>query len=320
MTNGTNPPTAQHILIINDGKPGHSNQSYGLAEALARNLDASGTTVNLHEVAPLTRAAATKACLTRRWPKNWPDANFVIGTGSGTHLSLLAAKTTRKPTKTDSFTIVICRPMFPTCWFDACVIPSHDQPSSEANNIFITQGAINRIIPSNLQRHDRGLMLIGGLSKHYDWDSERILKDLRNVVALTPQTRWHVTDSRRTPKAVSKQLATIEGIHFTPWANTDSQWVPEQLSQASTTWVTPDSVSMVYEALSSGSMVYVFDLADRQTRVSRGITLLRESRVGYLDKSTHKTAEITPPTAKTPLWEAERIAKAIIQRRAEHPR
>jgi hypothetical protein len=40
-----------------------------------------------------------------------------------------------------------------------------------------------------------------------------------------------------------------------PYASTDSEWLPARLSEASEVWVSEDSVSMIYEALTAGAQL-----------------------------------------------------------------
>lgn len=57
-------------------------------------------------------------------------------------------------------------------------------------------------------------------------------------------------------------------------------WLEDTLNDSEIAWVTPDSISMVYEALSANCKVGVFDLKEfsKNDKVARNISLLKEDR------------------------------------------
>ena len=73
---------ALKIAIVSDGKAGHRNQSYGLAEALQRRRPGS----EIIELPPLTRGRALRGLLRREVVEG--EVHLLIGAGHGTHLSL----------------------------------------------------------------------------------------------------------------------------------------------------------------------------------------------------------------------------------------
>ena len=89
MSHSSDSSNARQIWIISDGKPGHLNQSRGLAEALARQRS-----VSIHEQPALGRCQALGLLLRLgRSAEAQPSRPaLLIGTGHGTHLSLLALK------------------------------------------------------------------------------------------------------------------------------------------------------------------------------------------------------------------------------------
>ncbi|NTV85962.1 MAG: hypothetical protein HGA21_04395, partial [Burkholderiaceae bacterium] len=74
------------VWIISDGKPGHVNQSLGLAEALAR---ATPTAMLTLPALPVWRAWL--AWLLKHFPGNsLPIPDLIVGAGHSTHVTLLA--------------------------------------------------------------------------------------------------------------------------------------------------------------------------------------------------------------------------------------
>jgi mitochondrial fission protein ELM1 len=88
-----------------------------------------------------------------------------------------------------------------------------------------------------------------------------------------------------------------------PHQQTPPGWLAGKLSALETVWVTEDSVSMIYEALSGGAKVGVLEMPRLRpgARVIRGLEVLRAE--GYFDKDH-------PPQL---LAEADRCAELILK-------
>jgi mitochondrial fission protein ELM1 len=261
-----NPPLV--VWVVSDGKPGHVNQSLGLAEALAR---ATPTSIHLWQSLPAWRAWV--AWLLHRVPaRALPRPDLIVGAGHATHASLLAARRAR-----GGRTVVLMKPSLPRCWFDLCIVPEHDGVAADANTL-ISQGALNRIRPATAREATRGLLLIGGASPHFEWDSDAIQVQIRSILARTPDMRWTLATSRRTPDDFLAQLTAHHTLTVVPHTATSPDWLPEQLARCATVWVTPDSASMVFEALTAGADVGVFDLpVNPASRVGRAIAHLADA-------------------------------------------
>ena len=108
------------------------------------------------------------------------------------------------------------------------------------------------------------------------------------------------------------EALNLPNLIVVPFAHTGRGWVGTLLSGSSTAWISEDSVSMVYEALTSGVAVGLLDVkAIRPSRVSRGIeALVREGRVTRFSDWEPGT----PLTRKAPLAEADRVAREILRR------
>jgi len=256
------------IWRFSDGKAGHDNQSRGLCEALARLRP-----VDVVTLAPLPSGAALLTLLRGRvsaW-RDLPAPDLLLGTGHGTHLSLLAARRSQ-----GGRTVVLMRPSLPLRCFDLCLIPEHDAPPRRPG-VLVTRGVLNRIQPSAALEPDRGLLLIGGPSSHFDWDDVGLQRQITRIVAADPTIRWVLTTSRRTPPSFLETLTVSAepGLTVVPVTETGPDWLPAQLARASRVWASADSVSMVYEALTAGAAVGVLDVPSKHpSRVGWGLRQL----------------------------------------------
>lgn len=292
------------VWVISDGKPGHINQSSGLADALAR-----ATPTDTHILPALPAWRAWWALLLKRYPaSSLPPPDLILGAGHATHFSLLAARRA-----TGGRSVVLMKPSLPHSWFDAIVVPAHDQLVADART-FVSEGALNRVSPPppDTAREQQGLMLIGGISPHFAWDSAAIQLQIKSLLARTPGLRWTLTTSRRTPADFLATLPAHEALQLVPHTATASDWLPQQLARNGTVWVTPDSASMVYEALTSGAAVGVFDLpVNPRSRVGWAISRLADAQriTRFVNWCAH--GRLHPNTH--PLAEADRCAHWILQ-------
>ncbi len=97
------------------------------------------------------------------------------------------------------------------------------------------------------------------------------------------------------------------------WPETPQGWVKEKMTDVSQIWVTPDSVSMVYEAITSGVPTGVFNMRPKKKgRIVKGILKLIEE--GWVSEFTLDTPSTPPATSPAPLWESERTAIWLLER------
>lgn len=232
-----------------------------------------------------------------------------MGAGHGTHLSLLAARRTR-----GGRAVVLMRPSLPLGLFDLCLIPEHDSPPARANGL-VTRGALNRIQASPALEPKQGLFLIGGPSAHFGWDDAGLRAQIAAVLAADPAMQWTLTTSRRTPAsflAIEHDPANAR-LTVVPGAATGPDWLPARLARAGQVWVSADSVSMVYEALTAGAVVGVLEVPrKRSSRISRGLDKLAGEGwiTPFADWQRHP--RLNRPTHT--FNEAERCARWIAER------
>jgi len=289
------------VWLVTDGKPGHENQSRGLAEALAR---AAPTEIRIVPALPAGRALL--AWLSKRARAfALPSPDLIVGAGHATHLTLLAARRA-----CGGRCVVLMKPSLPRRCFDLCVVPRHDGVAADARTL-LSEGALNRVTASDARDAKRGLMLIGGVSAHFDWDGDAIEVQIKSILARTPEVSWTLTDSRRTPADFLDALPAAPNLTVVPHRATASDWLPAQLASCGSVWVTPDSASMVYEALTAGAAVGVFDLPVRpKSRIGHAIADLADSRriTRFVDWCAHGRLH---PNLQ-PLAEADRCAAWIL--------
>jgi mitochondrial fission protein ELM1 len=245
-------------------------------EALQRRLP-----VEHHAVHVFPGQNAWLDWLRRRYPHGdlLPDPWLLVGAGHATQLPMLAARHDR-----GGRAVVLMTPVLPTRLFDLCLVPEHDRPRA-ASNVRSTRGSLNRVravAPPGGDGH--GLLLIGGTSRHYRWHSGKIIEQVLAIVRYSSQRRWTLATSRRTPAGFAEQVrravfSNTLTIEVVPWHETSPGWLQARYAAAGCVWVTGDSVSMLYEALTAGLPTGVIELPPRRNgRIVRGVRELIRSR------------------------------------------
>jgi mitochondrial fission protein ELM1 len=254
------PGQARVVWRFSDGRPGHDNQSLGLVEALGRCLP-----VEFHTVPVPEHSTTWRDLISGRYAAGarLPDPWLLVGAGRRTHLPLLAARRARR-----GRAVVIMRPALPRTLYDLCIIPDHDRPAP-APNVLVSRGSLNRAQRVTGQERPQGMILVGGPSKHHRWRDEAVVAQIARVIRSSPPCEWVLATSRRTPAGFVErvQRQTIHAnvkMSFMPWQGEDGGLrVAAQLGRSRCAWVTQDSVSMVYEALTAGVATGVLDVPAR---------------------------------------------------------
>lgn len=304
-TTEATPPLVVWRLL--DGKAGHEAQTAGLVQALGRMRAVECHDIEVPRRSELLRDWIRGRC---RFGADLPDPELLLGAGHRTHVGLLAARRAR-----GGRAVVLMRPSLPQCWFDVCLIPEHDQPRRR-DNVIVTQGVLNTIQRAEATSPERGLVLIGGPSEHYGWDANAMIQQVRTVVEGSDAITWTLTTSRRTPPETEAALVDLDlaNLKVEPVAQTPRGWVGDRLNECGSVWVSEDSVSMVYEALTAGAQVGLLKVPakGKGSRVARGVkSLLKAGRVLSFAEPLPDLAGQKPLDGFN---EAERCAAIILEK------
>ena len=213
------------------------------------------------------------------WELHAAAPDLIVGAGHRLHKPML-----RTRWHLGGRCVVLMRPSLPTFLFDLALVPEHDRVWLPTN----VERTLGMLSPAQVSDADpqRGVVLLGGISKHFHWSNEEITTQVHAIVQQSPQLRWQVIDSRRTPDDLQQHLKLPENAKYVHWRATQDSWLTHQLSRSSATWVTPDSASMVYEALSFAGRVGIIALRPKRAsnKLAQGIRRLQA--LGYVGSST----------------------------------
>lgn len=288
------------ILVLDDGKKGHLNQSLAIVEQIKKyrieeghkeedmeveiaeirfkskmhrtilNLMSPLITSNCQGRLGLLEFALDEECfqdITKKY------ADVIISCGS-------AMVGVNKVLKMENFArnLTILDPgFFNRRSFNVIVAPCHDIARSKQDNIVITELAPNLIEPqvpsleSRVPEISIGL-LFGGENKYFSFGKEltrSVAESLESIIEKKDGC-FYVTTSRRTsPESEKILFDRLSGNKrcrkfIIGRGDTDKNTVKEILKQSKVILVSGESISMVSEAISSGKKVLVF-MPDKKT-------------------------------------------------------
>jgi uncharacterized protein len=307
------------VTAFIDGRPGHEKQTRGVLAAMAAETPVD---VTFHTVKPgsFFRGFLDWARYFGRYlfPVKTivksKSIDLIIGTGSHTHVPMLALK------KMSGAKVVTCMsPSFPFIrLMDLCFVPEHDE-KEPAENIFATIGPPNTSESKGWHCPEKGLILVGGIDeKSHRWSTSRVLDQIHTILKKDTGTTWTLSSSPRTPEETHLALERLAGenkkiLFFRP-ESTPPGWIEKQYDKSGSVWVTADSISMVFEALTAGCRVGILPVEwkGKDNKFNRSADFLISNGWVTSFEKWKINMEITAPEAN--LDEAARCAREILNR------
>ena len=286
------------IWRLLDGKTGHEKQTQSLIDALKSETVVKSVNIDVRSFLFSILFLVNKL-------KELPKPDFIIGAGHKTHFSILYLKYIF-----GGKTILIMKPSLPCNWFDLCIIPNHDKFKSKGL-VYWTKGVLADT--SNLIKKDekKGLILVGGISKHYQWDSEIVANQIQKLLNNNSSINFILSTSRRTPKdfIVKIKKFTFVNLKIHSIKKQNKNWLKDQMKKVKYAWISEDSISMIYESLTAGQNVGLISLKIKgKSRITKEMDRLKKERLVFANKNkSYKNID----NLHTVINEASRCAKLI---------
>ena len=259
------------IWRFTDGKAGHDKQSLALVESLMNQTKCRLFDFNVQDQRNPILDIIFK---NYKLPEGITKPDIAIGAGHKTHLHLLAIKRCF-----NAKIVVIMKPSIPLIFFDLCIIPKHDGIKN-GPNIINTQSSLVKFNSNLKKKENTGLILIGGPSKHYFWDSKTVLEEICKISKKFKFRKLLLSTSRRTPFDFLDQLneLNIPDIKVYEYSKIKSDWLDKHINKVKNIWVTNDSYSMVTEALASGADLDIIGLKVKQdSKLSKEMKVIKNN-------------------------------------------
>ncbi|MBU3911339.1 MAG: mitochondrial fission ELM1 family protein [Candidatus Omnitrophica bacterium] len=308
----------RRVLVLTDGKTGHLNQAMAAAEMVEGAMDSRLKARGIKE-APVVKIEAAELKFKNKFARGFLDlsslfasrrcqgclrclkfclekesfekikgyADIVISCGASTAATNIFLKYDN-----NAKNIIMMKPGLGRAGkFDLIILPRHDAPEREGSNILITETAPNRIKAKTkgegLRVNGIGL-LIGGDAKGFKLTKESVKKVVEEVLRIAEELDYYifVTTSRRTLPEIDSFLKDRLGnckrcklLIIANEKNTEGA-VQDILSNSDVVIVSPESVSMISEAVSSGRYTVIFKSERLASKYERTIENLE--RQGYI--------------------------------------
>ncbi len=302
------------ILILNDGRTGHLRQSEAVAR-LAQEVLSRQDIESEVEMVEVSFKNNFRRILLNLFPVSLekslsPDsfnkvfgisADIIISAGSSlSGVNFLLSRDNL------SKSIVVMRPaLLGLNKFNLVIVPRHDLPA-RGKNVVVTDAALNLIdeesigLESKKLSASKGLnkgrlymaVLVGGNSKRFNLSPVLILRLMEELKSLSRSLNADIllTTSRRTPKEaeeiIKRELKGFDAVKLMVIANEAN--IPEavggMLGLSDIIISTPESISMISEAVSSRKYVFVFNAPGLSLKHERFLKYLAERKYIYRDE------------------------------------
>tara|TARA_B100001778_G_scaffold95261_1_gene77800 strand:+ start:2633 stop:3547 length:915 start_codon:yes stop_codon:yes gene_type:complete len=293
------------IWAFKDGKKGHEKQIEALISELAKHKTIelyNFTEYQEHDIMP----------------------DIILGAGNNSHKHMLKAKK-KCP---DAKTIVLMKPSLrPIQWFDIAIVPDMDKfYLCKPKNVILTKGVLSKYSDQETEKKT-GLMVIGGKSRHFHFREKVVQQQIEWLLNdKFDDYQWKITTSPRSPNMPTpKHKGNAELFN---WKETPEDWLSNEIQKNEITFITPESVSMLYEALSTKTKAYVFhhekhasEHGASSTKVNKNIDKLKkDGSLGYIDTKRFflsrsvKDIDLVHPQKNIHLKEVKRVVEELLER------
>ena len=286
------------IWKLLDGKTGHEKQILSLVKALKDEAAIKTIDIKIRSFLSLILFSMNKL-------KKIQKPDFIIAAGHKTHMALLFLKYFF-----GGKSILIMKPSLPCNWFDLCIIPEHDKFRGRGL-ILWTKGVLANTTNLINKNERKGLILIGGISKHYKWDSERVVNQIEELLRNNLSTHFILSTSRRTPKDFMMKInkLSFKNLKIHPTQHQNENWLKNQMNKTKYAWITEDSMSMIYESITAGQNVGLIGIKSKgKSRITDEVNKLKKEKVIF---SNENKSYKNNNKLHTVVNEANRCAKFI---------
>lgn len=278
------------ILWVKDGKLGHEKQVEALLNEISKDVDTI-ITENVTKSFILEIIEFLSFGFIQTDKANLKEQNFdlIIGAGNKSFIRMANLAIIYRTTKVVS---ILCPNYFLRSRFDHICIPVHDNHKKIDSNKKITfEGSLSYVFDIDT-KPDVSMIAIGGNNKHFHFDIDSLVNQINHIVSLYPNINWHIFNSRRTPEEMNIQLSKLtedyKNLYFIDVDDSKSlDLFKNYIKEASMKIVTPDSVNMVYECLSSRGETILLNMPSKKNnKIVMNINALKkDKRVGYMSIS-----------------------------------
>ena len=280
-----------NILWLKDGKLGHEKQVQALLDEICKIEESNIHERKIENISFLSSLNPFKSEIRK-------DCNIlashsidmIVGAGHNTYSQILSYK---KNLFSVPKAVAILAPSFRKKDYDFICAPHHDyEKLKKLKNVIFFEGSLSKVSTHPIDE-SIGLIGLGGKNNHYVFDEDSLLNQIQYIVNLFPNKKWFIFNSRRTPELINFKITKLmkenSNINFINFSIITTPSYNEILKLASIKIVSPDSMNMVYESLSTLGKSYLFDMKSKNSnnKIVKQINKLKiNKQIGYLEESS----------------------------------
>jgi mitochondrial fission protein ELM1 len=306
------------LVIIEDKNTGHNRPLNALVNELSKlqeseiiqfrlNDDVSGFSDNLK------KSAFSKT--------------LILGAGHRSHKKIIALQKCIAK-KENAIGVALMKPTFCINQYDLVVAPNHDFLNRKIpKNVITHSGSLSKVSHAHVIENTL-LIAIGGPNPKMPFQENLVLNNINHVLNVHPDYKIRLCNSRRTPNNFWNKIKGLdhEFLEIYEENNTDSAAFQNLIATSEKKFVTPDSINLVSECLSSMGASYVVQinkktqkksiLPFKQNKFLKYIESMRANgQLGYVAESFEGPFKLTriekPRIINSPMCEVEKVAFQI---------
>ncbi len=258
---------ATRVLVLDDGRPGHRNQSLAFCRLKGLDCDVVRVRFARRYRKLLAYAADWLSLYSERLFQADPlpagPFQAVVSAGSNTYY---ANKVISR--RLSALSVALMMPRGHRLDFDWVIAPAHDSPPARAN-VVVTPVNLCHARPEGVF-HAEGAspwlaVVVGGPNDTYAIDPERMRTTLESIFRAFPGWRRAATTSPRTPPEVERLIDELPFDYRLIYSRDRRNPIPDFLHECDWIFVTPDSTSMISEAVCYGrARVVILPLREKK--------------------------------------------------------
>jgi len=243
----------KYVLIVNDGRVGHLNQSIAFAKH-------AGMRYDIVDITPKYLGSKIISYLFDRLNIDYPrlfrksfipkdSYEAVIGAGSSTYYMV---KSLAKHFDTKAIAMMLPKG-FSYDGFDVIFAPLHDNPPRHTRIVPIPAN-FAYVEPQDIYRpYGKSIgLVIGGNNGRFMFTPDELYALLSRIRQLYPEYEIAVTTSPRTPPELERIVASFGFDYEVIYSRNPVNPIPDFVYHCERVFLTADSTSMVSEAVSAG--------------------------------------------------------------------
>jgi len=306
------------LVIIEDKNTGHNRPLNALVNELSKLQESEIIQFRLND---------DISAFTDNLQKSEFSKTLILGAGHQSHKKIISLQKSLSK-KENTIAVALMKPTFCINQYNLVVAPNHDFLNRKIpNNVITHQGSLSRVSHANVIENTL-LIAIGGPTPKMPFQENLVLSNINHVLNVHPEYKVHLCNSRRTPNNFWNKVKDLdhEFLEIYEENNTNSETFQHLVATSEKKFVTPDSINLVSECLSSMGATYVVQINEiirkksilpfQQNKFVEYIESMRvNGQLGYVAESFEGPVKLTriekPRIINSPMCEVEKVAFQI---------